>query len=211
MPTQASILIVDDHEDTRYALECALAPLGYRVVSASNGDDALKHVLRGNIGLLVLDVRMPGVSGLDVVRYLRRLEQTQYIPVLLLTGFGPDSELTAIAYELGVADLVLKPIDPLALRTKVRYLFEAHRRTQALEAQLRELRSAPATRPTRPPRRRTPQPPAAPATETPPAGADTRRVPTQRETPAYEPEPAPEPGPPAAPEIPARPDHAPHR
>ncbi|MET7703623.1 MULTISPECIES: response regulator [unclassified Streptomyces] len=141
MPSDAKILIVDDHEDTLYALESALTPLGYLVARATNGDDALKEVLRGHVGLLLLDVRMPGVSGLEVVRYMRRLEQTQHIPVLLLTGFGPDAELTATAFHLGVADLIMKPIDPWALRTKVRYLYDAHQRHQALERELRELRT----------------------------------------------------------------------
>jgi CheY-like chemotaxis protein len=118
----AKILIVDDHEDTLYALESALAPLGYLLGRATNGDEALKQVLRGQVGLLLLDVRMPGVSGLDVVRYMRRVEQTQHIPVVLLTGFGPDHVLTSAAFGLGVADLVMKPIDPWALRTKVRDL-----------------------------------------------------------------------------------------
>ena len=141
MPSDARILIVDDHEDTLYALESALAPLGYQLGRATSGDEALKQVLRGQVGLLLLDVRMPGVSGLDVVRYMRRLEQTQHIPVILLTGFGPDHELTSTAFGLGVADLVMKPIDPWALRTKVRYLFDAHRRHTALEAEVRELRA----------------------------------------------------------------------
>jgi CheY-like chemotaxis protein len=141
MPSDAKILIVDDHEDTLYALESALAPLGYRLGRATSGDEALKQVLRGQVGLLLLDVRMPGVSGLDVVRYMRRLEQTQHIPVVLLTGFGPDHELTSAAFGLGVADLVMKPIDPWALRTKVRYLFDAHRRHLALEHEVRELRA----------------------------------------------------------------------
>ncbi|WP_406127847.1 two-component system response regulator [Streptomyces sp. NBC_00989] len=141
MPSDAEILIVDDHEDTLYALESALAPLGYRLARATSGDEALKQVLRGRVGLLVLDVRMPGVSGLDVVRYLRRLEQTQHIPVLLLTGFGPDPETTAAAFTLGVADLVMKPVDPWALRTKVRYLYDAHQRHRALEEEVRELRA----------------------------------------------------------------------
>ncbi len=114
MPSEAKILIVDDHEDTLYALESALAPLGYRLTRATSGDAALKEVLRGQVGLLLLDVRMPGVSGLDVVRCLRGLEQTQHIPVILLTGFGPDAELTATAFRLGVADLVMKPVDPWA-------------------------------------------------------------------------------------------------
>ncbi|MBE8472993.1 response regulator [Streptomyces justiciae] len=141
MPSDAKILIVDDHEDTLYALESALAPLGYRLGRATSGDEALKQVLRGQVGLLLLDVRMPGVSGLDVVRYMRRVEQTQHIPVVLLTGFGPDQELTATAFGLGVADLIMKPIDPWALRTKVRYLYDAHRRRLALEEEIRALRA----------------------------------------------------------------------
>ncbi|MFD4410624.1 two-component system response regulator [Streptomyces sp. NPDC058475] len=141
MPSDAKILIVDDHEDTLYALESALAPLGYRVARATSGDDALKEVLRGQVGLLLLDVRMPGVSGLDVVRYMRRLEQTQHIPIILLTGFGPDAELTSIAFGLGVADLLMKPVDPWALRTKVRYLYDTHQRHRALEREVRELRA----------------------------------------------------------------------
>lgn len=141
MPSDARILIVDDHEDTLYALESALAPLGYRLTRATSGDAALKEVLRGQVGLLLLDVRMPGVSGLDVVRYLRRLEQTQHIPVILLTGFGPDAELASTAYTLGVADLVMKPVDPWALRTKVRFLYDAHQRSHTLEREVRELRA----------------------------------------------------------------------
>ncbi|WP_030248570.1 MULTISPECIES: response regulator [unclassified Streptomyces] len=141
MPSDTRILIVDDHEDTLYALESALAPLGYRLSRATSGDEALKQVLRGQVGLLLLDVRMPGVSGLEVVRYMRRVEQTQHIPVILLTGFGADHELTTTAFGLGVADLVLKPVDPWALRTKVRYLFDTHRRHLALEREVRRLRA----------------------------------------------------------------------
>ncbi|WP_320776276.1 response regulator [Streptomyces sp. CRN 30] len=141
MTPDAGILIVDDHEDTLYALESALSPLGFRLDRATSGDEALKQVLRGHVGLLLLDVRLPGVDGLDVVRYMRRVEQTQHIPVILLTGFGFSAELSATAFRLGVADLVLKPADPWTLRTKVRYLYDAHQRQLALEKELRELRA----------------------------------------------------------------------
>ncbi|MFF7311122.1 response regulator [Streptomyces sp. NPDC008137] len=141
MPSDTRILIVDDHEDTLYALESALAPLGYLLGRATSGDEALKQVLRGQVGLLLLDVRMPGVSGLEVVRYMRRVEQTQHIPVILLTGFGADHELTTTAFRLGVADLVMKPVDPWALRTKVRYLYDAQQRHLALEREVRRLRA----------------------------------------------------------------------
>ncbi|MEU3250465.1 response regulator [Streptomyces sp. NPDC006997] len=141
MSPDARILIVDDHEDTLYALESALAPLGHLLASATSGDEALKQVLRGRVGLLLLDVRLPGISGLDVVRYVRRLEQTQHIPVVLLTGFAQDQELAAAAFGLGVADLVTKPVDPWTLRTKVRYLYDAHQHRLALEHEIRELRA----------------------------------------------------------------------
>lgn len=141
MPSDAEILIVDDHQGTLYALESALAPLGYPLGRATTGDAALKQVLRGRVGLLLLDLRAPGADGLDVVRYLRRLEQTQHIPVVLLTGFGADQDLATAAFALGVADLITKPVDPWALRTKVRYLYDTHRHRLALEAEIRELRA----------------------------------------------------------------------
>ncbi|MFE1248099.1 two-component system response regulator [Streptomyces sp. NPDC058735] len=141
MPSDTRILIVDDREDTLYALESALAPLGHRLDRATSGDQALKQVLRGQVGLVLLDVCMPGISGLEVVRYMRRVEQTQHIPVILLTGFGADHELTTAALGLGVADLLIKPVDPWALRTKVRYLYDSHRRHLALQEEIRRLRT----------------------------------------------------------------------
>ncbi|WP_327350659.1 response regulator [Streptomyces sp. NBC_01304] len=130
------ILLVDDHEDNLFALESALAHLGSPLERATCGSDALKAVLRGGIGLVVLDVMMPDLSGLDVVRHMQRVEQTEHIPVILLTGFGRDPELIKTAYNLGVADLVMKPVDPWALRTKARYLMGVRQRMRLLEREL---------------------------------------------------------------------------
>lgn len=141
MLTNSVILVVDDHKDTLFALESALGPLGYPLVSVSNGDDALRVILRGNVGLILLDVRMPGVSGLDVARYVRRLEQTRSIPIILLTGFDVSRETAAAAFHLGVADVALKPIDPLTLRTKVRYLFETYGQLKSMQREIDELRA----------------------------------------------------------------------
>ncbi|WP_175409514.1 response regulator [Streptomyces sp. TRM64462] len=116
------VLLVDDHEDNLFALRSALSPLGYPLESATSGDAALKAVLRGGVAVTVLDVVMPGVSGLDVLRYMQHLEQTRRIPVILVTGMGVDAELSRTALSLGAADLLVKPIDPWALCIKVRYL-----------------------------------------------------------------------------------------
>lgn len=127
------------------------------------------------MGLLLLDVHMPGTGGLDVVRYMRCLEQTQHIPVVLLTGFARDGRLGAAAYALGVADLVTKPVDPWALRTKVRHLYDAHQRRLALEAEIRALRARLEERNASPVRPALPHPHAhvAPAR---PAGAQTEEL-----------------------------------
>ncbi|MGW5732332.1 MULTISPECIES: response regulator [Streptomyces] len=151
MASKSVILVVDDHRDTLFALESALAPLGYPLVSVTNGDHALRVVLRGEVGLILLDVRMPGVSGLDVVRYVRRLDQTRAIPIILLTGFDVSREIAAAAFLLGVADVALKPIDPLTLRTKVRYLFDTYEQLKSMRREIQDLRSqleAGSTKPT---------------------------------------------------------------
>ncbi|KUH40312.1 MULTISPECIES: two-component system response regulator [Streptomyces] len=125
MPAGEKVLLVDDREDNLFALHSALSPLGYPLESATSGDAALKAVLRGGVAVTVLDVVMPGVSGLDVLRYMQRVEQTRRIPVILVTGMGVDAQLSRTAMRLGAADLLMKPIDPWALCIKVRYLHRA--------------------------------------------------------------------------------------
>ncbi|MEI5100816.1 response regulator [Streptomyces sp. PmtG] len=141
MPSNSKILVVDDHEDYLFALESALAPLGYETTCATNGDDALKEILRGHVTVALLDVRMPGIDGLDVVRYVRGVEQTQLLPIILLTGFDVTNELASTALQLGVADIVVKPVDPWTLRTKVRYLHESYLRLRALQSEVEAYRA----------------------------------------------------------------------
>jgi len=92
MAPPEKILMVDDHEGNLFALESTLAPLGCAPEWATSGNEALKSVLRGGIGLVLMDVVMPEVIGLDAVRYTRRLEQTQQIPVILVTAVGRQGE-----------------------------------------------------------------------------------------------------------------------
>ncbi|MGD6748205.1 response regulator [Streptomyces sp. BH106] len=152
MPTAARprILVVDDRDDTLFAMESALAPLGYPIIRAQTGDDALKAVLRGGIGLVLLDVLMPDVGGFEVAHYMTRLEQTQDIPIMLITGAGQDTKLAARAFELGVADYVVKPIEPWMMRTKVRYLYETSLRMNALRERLRTYENGDAKKPAPP-------------------------------------------------------------
>ncbi|MEV6047977.1 response regulator [Streptomyces xanthochromogenes] len=158
MSADMKVLLVDDHEDNLFAMESILAPLGYPLELATSGDAALKAALHGGIAVAVLDVVMPGVSGLDVARYLSRLTQTQLIPVILVTGMGQDSELAAQALHLGVADYLIKPLDPWALRIKVQYLYRASTLLTAAPRQ-RGPRNHPAETAQLPSRRRQLHPP----------------------------------------------------
>ncbi|MEV1022055.1 response regulator [Streptomyces sp. NPDC050264] len=136
MPTDPTVLLVDNHEESLFALEGALAPLGCPTERAQSGDEALKAVLRGGIDLIILDVVMPGMTGLDVARHLQRLDQTADIPVLLLTGLFRHAQLAEEAYALHVTDIITKPLDPWLLRVKVASHLRHLRRIQSLEAEL---------------------------------------------------------------------------
>ncbi|MFG2718807.1 two-component system response regulator [Streptomyces sp. NPDC048416] len=171
MSTDMKVLLVDDHEDNLFALESILAPLGYPLELATSGDAALKAALHGGIAVAVLDVVMPGVSGLDVAGYLGRLAQTQLIPVILVTGMGHDAATADQALRLGVADYLIKPLDPWALRIKVQYLY----RTSAL------LAGAPPRQ--RGPRNHPPEQPQLPSRRRPSRPTDVVRVPRRTEEP----------------------------
>ncbi|MFI1172427.1 two-component system response regulator [Streptomyces melanogenes] len=127
-PGQA-LLLVDDHEDNLFALEHALTPLGRPVLRATSGEQALKTVLREPVATVVMDVVMPHIDGLQTLDYLHRLDQTRDLPVLLVTGTSRDNQLAQLAYKLGAAGILLKPLDPWALCCHVRTLADLYTRT----------------------------------------------------------------------------------
>ncbi|MFZ3554839.1 response regulator [Streptomyces sp. BH055] len=132
--SDVTVLLVDNHHETLVALEAVLAPLPLRVETAESGDQALKAVLRGGIDLVILDVVMPGITGLEVARYLHRLDQTRDIPVILMTGMIGHAQIAEDAYDIGVADLLVKPIAPWLLRLKIAGHLRYLRRIQELNA-----------------------------------------------------------------------------
>ncbi|MER5884013.1 response regulator [Streptomyces sp. NPDC001941] len=129
-PDGYGVLIVDDHEDNLFALEQILSVLGRPVWRASNGEQALRTVLRKPVAVMVLDFVMPDLDGLRVLHYLRGLDQTRHLPVVLVTGVGRDDGLAERACHLGAAGFLLKPVDPWALRAQVRVLADLYVRAR---------------------------------------------------------------------------------
>lgn len=128
------ILLVDDSAESLTALRATLEPLGARIVTASSGPEALRHLLREQYAVVLLDVRMPGMNGYDVATYMRQREATRRIPLIFLSAAG-DAELEFRGYEAGAVDFVQKPVDPVVLLSKVSVFVELSRARAEMQRQ----------------------------------------------------------------------------
>jgi serine phosphatase RsbU (regulator of sigma subunit)/anti-sigma regulatory factor (Ser/Thr protein kinase) len=126
-PYRCSILVVDDDEHSLRALLAVLEPLGQRLVAVRSGTDALRVLLHEEFALILLDVRMPGLDGLETARYINARARTRHIPIIFLTAQAEDVEQAVHAYAAGAVDYVSKPIDPEVLRGKVAVFVELQR------------------------------------------------------------------------------------
>ena len=120
------ILAVDDEPINLQVLQNVLQPQGYRVTTARNGTEALRNVAQDRPDLIVLDVMMAGLSGLDVARDLRRRHGLHELPIILLTARGRTSDMLA-GFEAGANDYVVKPFVKDELLSRIRTLLEASR------------------------------------------------------------------------------------
>jgi signal transduction histidine kinase len=128
-----AILIVDDHQVNLVALEATLEPLGYRIVRAGSGTEALKQLLEHDFVLIVMDVHMPDLDGYQTTALIRERRRSREIPVVFLTAVYNQPEHTRRGYELGAVDYITKPFDPEVLRAKVRALVGLYMRGQRAE------------------------------------------------------------------------------
>ncbi len=126
------ILVVDDRPENLVALEAVLEPLGLEVVSATSGEDALRLLLERQFALILLDVRMPGMDGIETARLIKARERTREIPIVFLTAARDEVSAMVRGYHVGALDYVLKPFDPELLRSKVAVFAELEHRRAAL-------------------------------------------------------------------------------
>lgn len=115
MPDQR-ILIVDDEKNIRLTMSQALQPLGYEIDAAVNGEDALKHLAEKDYGLILLDLKMPGMDGLEVLQ--RVVDLRPDIRIILVSAHGT-VENAVEAMKLGAVDFIQKPFAPQELRDAI--------------------------------------------------------------------------------------------
>ncbi|MBU4288177.1 MAG: response regulator transcription factor [Proteobacteria bacterium] len=113
------ILVVDDEEDILELLKYNLNREGYKVVSASSGEKCLQKAASEKPDLIVLDLMLPGIDGLEVTKILKSDSKTLHIPIIMLTAKGEEADIVA-GLELGADDYITKPFSPRILIARVR-------------------------------------------------------------------------------------------
>jgi len=136
--TPINILLVDDEPRNLTALETILDSPDYHLTKAQSGQEALLALLAGNFALLVLDIHMPGMSGLELAQIVKERKKTQHIPIIFLTAHYSEEEHVLQGYTAGAVDYLTKPVNPAILRSKVAVFVDLCRKT-ALEESNRAL------------------------------------------------------------------------
>lgn len=131
-----SVLLVDDVEANLIALEALLSGLECEPVRARNGNDALKHLLKQEFAVVLLDVQMPEMDGYEVAHFARDNPKTRDVPIIFLTAMNRNEDSMLRGYGTGAVDYLTKPFNPQVLRAKVRVFVDLYisRQKLALEA-----------------------------------------------------------------------------
>ncbi len=131
--TIAKILVVDDDPTKLVALRTLLEPLGDTVVEARSGADALRHLLKEDFAVILLDVRMPIMNGFETAELIRQRPASELTPIIFVTALDQAQTDMGRGYELGAVDFVFSPIVPAILRAKVTVFVELYKSQQELK------------------------------------------------------------------------------
>ncbi|MCR8846310.1 ATP-binding protein [Paenibacillus sp. SC116] len=143
MPTlePINILLVDDYPENLLALEAVLSDENYRLVTASSGEEALRHLMKEQFAVIVLDVQMPGMDGIETAKWIKSREKTQHIPIIFISANYTDTEHLFAGYSAGGIDYMVKPFIPHVLKSKIASfvgMFQAQKRLQAKKMLLQQ-------------------------------------------------------------------------
>ena len=126
MNEKPTILLVDDEQKVLDLITFRLQLLGYRVITATGGEDALSLAETHDPDLIILDVTMPGLDGVTVCSRLKKSETSGGIPILMLTARSETEDINK-AMSAGADDYVVKPYDPTVLQMKIQRHLGVHK------------------------------------------------------------------------------------
>ncbi len=143
-----NILIVDDEPKNLAVLETLLDDPSYRLVRAASADQALLALVGEEFALLILDIRMPGMSGFELAQMIKDRKKTARVPIIFLSAYYNEDQHVLEGYSTGAVDYLHKPVNPIILRSKVAVFAELHRKnlesvraSRALIAEIGERRA----------------------------------------------------------------------
>jgi DNA-binding response OmpR family regulator len=122
-----TILIVDDEEDIVELIKYNLKNEGYAILTALTGEQAIKEARQSRPDLIVLDLMLPGIDGLEVTRHLKNNDKTNHIPIVMLTAKGEESDIV-IGLEMGANDYISKPFSPKVLIARIRAILRRRKK-----------------------------------------------------------------------------------
>ncbi|MCK5162855.1 MAG: response regulator [Desulfobacula sp.] len=125
-----TILIVDDEQDIIELIKYNLKNEGYAILTAQTGEQAVKIAEQSQPDLMVLDLMLPGIDGLEVTKYLKNNEQTRDMPIVMLTAKGEESDIVT-GLELGANDYISKPFSPKVLVARIRAILRRRKKNFA--------------------------------------------------------------------------------
>ena len=130
-----NILMVDDSPTNLLALDSILQAPDRNLVGVSSGDDALRYLLNNEVAVILMDVYMPELDGLETAEMIRGRDRSRNIPIIFLTADSTGGRHLSRGYSLGAVDYIVKPIEPDILRSKVAVFVELFKKTQEIKSQ----------------------------------------------------------------------------
>jgi two-component sensor histidine kinase len=141
MSDRVNILLVDDDTRNLDVLESILTSSDYRLVRATTANEALLALVSQEFAVLVLDIRMPDLSGLELAQLIKQRKKTENIPIIFLTAYYQEDKDVLEGYGAGAVDYLSKPVNPLIFKSKVDVFVDLFRKTQTLALMNRSMES----------------------------------------------------------------------
>jgi CheY-like chemotaxis protein len=140
-PQRAKILIVDDTESNQVAFQSILEGPTHEIIQARDGLEALEFIIDNDFAVILLDIRMPRMGGLETAQNIRARKRSRYTPIIFLSAYESTPVDVSKGFVIGgVIDYLFSPVDPDMLRNKVSFLTEFHLRNLEAHRELKELR-----------------------------------------------------------------------
>ncbi|MFH2091390.1 MAG: diguanylate cyclase [Pseudomonadota bacterium] len=137
---KTDILIVDDKPGNLIAMEALLEDEDTNIIKAESGNAALGLLLEYDFALVILDIQMPEMDGIETARIMRKNKQTSQIPIIFVTAINKEEHQIFEGYNAGAVDYIFKPFEPLIFKSKINVLLQLYRQRKTIEQNNRQLK-----------------------------------------------------------------------